>query len=178
MARNRGKPECNLRRRGSLMFPYLVHVGYTLMLGGYIVRDVLPLRAVLASAQCVLAFYAATTRNPTVAAWNLLFATINVIWAITILRDRRRVQGPDELQPSYERHVPALSPRDFLRWWALGRTESIQQARLTREGAEPDALFFLMDGRARVTRRGRLVTELPAGFFVGEMSLITGRPAN
>ena len=34
-----------------------------------------------------------------------------------------------------------------------------------------------MSGTARVHRDGQIVTALPAGFFVGEMSLLTGRPA-
>ena len=159
------------------MLPYLVHLGYALMLCGFIVRDVLPLRAVLATAQGVLAFYALASRAPGVAAWNLLFATINVIWAIAILRDRRRVRVPAELEAMYEQHFTALAPRDFLRWWGLGRTESLQQAPLTRDGVHPDSLYFLIDGHVRVSRNNRLVTELPPGCFVGEMSLITGRPA-
>ena len=160
------------------MLPYLVHLGYALMLCGFIVRDVLPLRAVLATAQGVLAFYALASRAPGVAAWNLLFATINVIWAIAILRDRRRVRVPAELEAMYEQHFTALPPREFLRWWGLGRTESLPPAPLTRDGAHPEWLYFLMEGNVQVSRGKQVVTEIPAGFFIGEMSLMTGRPAN
>jgi CRP-like cAMP-binding protein len=49
---------------------------------------------------------------------------------------------------------------------------------LTRAGAHPSWLYFLLEGAAAVKRSDSVVTELSAGFFVGEMSLITGRPAN
>ena len=49
---------------------------------------------------------------------------------------------------------------------------------LTRAGAQPSSLYFILRGVVQVTRGGALVTEVPAGFFVGEMSLVTGRPAN
>lgn len=160
------------------MMPYLVHFGYTLMLAGFLARDILVLRGVLAAAQVVLSFYALSIHVHSISAWNAVFATINTAWAIRILHERRQVQVPPELREIHRTRFTAMTSGEFLRWWRLGETKTLRNVALTRDGAHPASLYFILDGVAQVTRGVAVVTELPAGFFVGEMSLVTGRPAN
>jgi hypothetical protein len=160
------------------MLSYIVHVGYLLMLVAFVVRDVLLLRALLVVGQAVITLYALSMGVPTIAAWNGIFAAINAYWVATLLRDRRRILIPAELQPLYERHFAALGARDFLRWWALGRDQTMRDARLTWMDKRPKFLYFLRGGLVRISRGDEIVAELPGGYFVGEMSLITGQPAN
>jgi CRP/FNR family cyclic AMP-dependent transcriptional regulator len=47
---------------------------------------------------------------------------------------------------------------------------------VTREGEEGDSFFVLVDGRLQVSRNGRTIRELGPGDFLGEISLIDGRP--
>jgi CRP/FNR family cyclic AMP-dependent transcriptional regulator len=49
-------------------------------------------------------------------------------------------------------------------------------ARLTEEGAAGDAFFVLTTGAALVARGGATVRSLGPGDFVGEISLIDGKP--
>jgi CRP/FNR family cyclic AMP-dependent transcriptional regulator len=49
-------------------------------------------------------------------------------------------------------------------------------APLTTEGDEGDAFYMLLDGRVEVTRGGSPVGPLGPGDFIGEISLIDGRP--
>ena len=160
------------------MLAYFVHVGYALMLGAFVARDVLLLRSMLVVAQAIVTGYALSVGVLAIAAWNSLFAAVNLVWAVKIVRDRRRVEVPTELKELYEQHFTALGSRDFLRWWSLGVGNVLKDQQLTWNGRRPDALFFLLDGRVRVSRDAATVTELPAGFFVSEMSLLTGQPAN
>jgi CRP-like cAMP-binding protein len=71
-----------------------------------------------------------------------------------------------------------MTPREFLGWWRLGREVALRDVALTRAGASPDSLYFILDGTVEVMRGNTLVTTLASGAFVGEMSLITGHPAN
>jgi hypothetical protein len=158
--------------------PYIVHVGYVLMLGAFLARDVLWLRGLLACAQTLVVIYAFRAGVPSIASWNLLFACINAVWVAAILRERRRVAVPAALQPIFVRHFAALTPQEFLRLWGQGRREVLRRGRLVRDGDFPDALYFLMQGSVRISRNGAFVTELGAGRFVAEMSLLTGEPAN
>lgn len=160
------------------MVPYLVHIGYALFLVAFLVRDILVLRSVLVVGQILVAAYAVIYDLTPVAGWNSAFACVNLIWVIKLIHDRREVRVPPEIQPIYERHFAAFTPREFVRWWAVGRREAVRDTRLAREGALPAALYFLLGGTARVSRAAVTVTDLGPGSFVAEMSLITGRPAN
>lgn len=51
-----------------------------------------------------------------------------------------------------------------------------QGATLTREGDEGDAFYLLLEGRTSVSRGNRVVREMGANEFFGEISLIDGRP--
>lgn len=59
----------------------------------------------------------------------------------------------------------------------LAREERYQPGtRLTVEGEPGDAFFVIIDGTAAVTRGRRAVRDLGPGDFVGEISLVDGRP--
>lgn len=47
---------------------------------------------------------------------------------------------------------------------------------IVREGGHAETLFVIVEGTAKVIRRGRTVARLSAGMFFGEMSMISGRP--
>jgi CRP/FNR family cyclic AMP-dependent transcriptional regulator len=49
-------------------------------------------------------------------------------------------------------------------------------AELTREGEPGESFIVIVDGRASVEIGGRRVRELAAGDYLGEISLIDGRP--
>jgi CRP-like cAMP-binding protein len=160
------------------MLPYLVHVGYIVMLCGFLARDVLTLRALLVAGQTIVATYAWLIAVRSIGAWNVLFASINLAWVVVILRARRAVHLPADLRPLYDGHFTALTPREFLRWWNTGMDDVLTDVRLTWEGQQPASLYFVRQGTVRVSRSLVTVTDLPAGFFVAEMSLLTGHPAN
>jgi hypothetical protein len=156
----------------------VVNLGYFLMLCGFVARDILYLRSLLVLAQISIGVYAWANGVPVIAAWNLLLVGINSFMAVQIIRERRRVVLPASLQGLYERHFSALTPPEFLRWWRQGRRETFENQALARAGQQPDWLYFLLAGTVRVSRDGHPVVDLPAGYFVAEMSLLTGKPAN
>jgi len=157
---------------------YIVHVGYVLTLCALLARDVLWLRVLLAAAQTLVASYAWSIGVLTIAGWNAVFFVINVTWVVLIVRERRAVELPADLVPLHARHFAALSPGEFLRWWRLGHRQHIRDARLASIGEQPQSLFFLLGGKARVARGPAHVTDLAPGCFIAEMSLLTGEPAN
>jgi hypothetical protein len=156
----------------------LVHIGYALMLAALVARDILWLRALLVAAQSLIAVYAWRMGVPSIAAWNALFVVINSLWVSKILRERREVTLPEPLRTLHARHFAALAPPEFLRLWRQGTSRRIEHGRLATSGERPSALFFLLNGAVRVSKNGAPITDLPAGFFVAEMSLLTGEPAN
>ncbi|MGE3841025.1 MAG: Crp/Fnr family transcriptional regulator [Vicinamibacterales bacterium] len=160
------------------MTAYLVHIGYLFMLAAFLVRDILWLRTMLVCAQLVLVTYAVNIGVQSIAGWNLLFAGINVAWIVRILNERRTIALPAPLRRIYEMAFTPLTPGEFLRLWNLGRQEWMRDTQIMWAGSRPEALFFLLAGSARVVRSDTFVCDLVPGQFIGEMSLITGQPAN
>lgn len=160
------------------MLTFLGHLAYALMLCAFVTRDLLRLRALLVAAQSLVVVYTWLNGVPVIAGWNVLYVAVNLGMAWQLARDRRAVRLPAALAPLYERHFAALSPQEFLRWWGRGSRDALSGGFLAREGERPEWLYFLLDGRVRVARGAATLTELPAGYFIAEMSLLTGRAAN
>lgn len=155
----------------------LVHIGYVLMLGALLARDILWLRTLLVGAQSFIAAYAFTHGVAAIGLWNALFVAINAVWVVRILLERRAVRLPEELVEIYESRFAALTPPEFLRLWGWAQRQSYDSAMLARAGERPDALYFLLEGAVSVRKDGRELARLASGAFVGEMSLLTGGPA-
>lgn len=162
-----------------MLVPYLVHIGYSLMLLALLARDVLWLRLLLVLAQGNLSAYSYFRGIDSIAAWNAVFVLINAVWVIRILRERRAVRLPQELAAIHEQHFAALGAPEFLRLWQLGERRTLAAAEpLTRQGEAAAALYFLLRGTVSVRRAGRELARLGAGDFVAEMSLLTGAVAS
>jgi CRP-like cAMP-binding protein len=157
---------------------YVAHAAYALMVIAFLARDVLHLRTLLVAAQGGIVIYAWFNGVLLVSGWNMILAVVNAAMVVRILHDRRAVELPAELKPLYERHFSALTPPEFLGWWRRGRRETVYATRLAHAGQHPEALYFLLAGKVRVSRNDVTITELPHGYFVAEMSLLTGDHAN
>ena len=71
----------------------------------------------------------------------------------------------------------ACSKRELAHIASLADEVHLPDARdLTKEGAGGWEFFILVEGVADVVSKGRVVNELGPGDFVGEISLVTGRP--
>jgi len=49
-------------------------------------------------------------------------------------------------------------------------------ATVTREGDPGDSFYVIVDGRLRISRHGETIRDLGPGEFLGEISLVDGRP--
>lgn len=156
------------------MSPYFVNFAYVLTLCAFVTRDVLLLRGLLVCSQIIIVTYTLSIGVHVIAGWNGLFACINTAWVFLILRERRDVRLSEELQRLHDRHFSALTASEFLRWWKQGHREVLTDVVMARTGERPHSLYFLLRGTVRVDRDGVHVTDLPAGFFVAEMSVLTG----
>ena len=160
------------------MLPLLANLAYILMLLAFVTADMLRLRLLLVCAQVALMIYGLGTGLLLMPAWNLVFLGINAYMVVRILRERRELELPPDLRAIHARHFAALTPREFMRFWNQGTRQTLTDRDLAHAGEHPKWLYFLLSGTVEVRRDGTLVRELPPGYFVAEMSLLTGLPAN
>ena len=70
-----------------------------------------------------------------------------------------------------------LSGRELDRLGALAREEELPAGHtVIREGERGRELYALVDGQAKVTRKGRRVSTMHPGDFFGEIAHVTGVP--
>ncbi len=80
------------------------------------------------------------------------------------------------------RRVPLFShcsKKELAEVAALADELQLNEGReLTREGQRGREFFVIVEGEVVVRRKGRKIATSGAGDFIGEMSLVTGRPRN
>ena len=154
------------------------NLGYFLMLLAFIARDVLWLRLLLVLGQGSVVIYALSVAAWPIAYWNALFALINAIQVLLIVRERRAVRIPEALLEFYDRTFAVFTPNEFLRVWRSGKTVETHNVVLLREGEFPGKLIFVTRGEVFIEKGGKQLARLEAGCFLGEMSLITAGRAS
>jgi len=159
----------------SLVF---LNLGYLLMLVALIVRDILWLRAILACGQVALVVACLMLDNPNAAMWQGLFSLINLVWVIKIARERKPIEVPGDLQDLYKEIFAAMTRREFLYFWQMGRLDASTNSLLIREGEKQEKLMIILDGRVEVRRESKTLARLGRGSFIAEMSFLTGDAAS
>ncbi len=155
----------------------IVHLGYGLQLCALLARDVLWLRGLLVSAQTLNALYAFQIGAVAIGGWNLVFVLVNLFWIVRILRERRAVAIPEDLQGIYRDIFAAMKPREFLRFWSMGQPFSGADQALVEEGHLRPQLILVEQGQLRVHHGDVEVARLQGPTLVGEISALTGHPA-
>ena len=157
----------------------LVSVAYAITLAAYLVRDMLPLRALLALAALAMLAFGWQAEMVSMMVWNALFVVVNLVQLVLVIRERRPLEFDcPEARQAWETVFWSMSPREFLRLWHKGERLRLEEGSLLRQGQIPAHLVLLLGGELEVRRDGRHLTRIAPWQLVGEMSLITGEPAS
>jgi CRP-like cAMP-binding protein len=156
----------------------LLNLGYGLNFLALVVKDVLWLRGMLLPAQVSFLFWGATQNYVWTVVWNVLFVGINTVQIVRIIRERRPIELPAELEDLHRSVFSVMKPREFLLFWETGNLTEVADRPFVREGKYPDALLFLVSGEAKVMKEGTTIARLGRGSFVAELSFLSGEPAS
>lgn len=157
----------------------LLSLGYAVTLAAYLVRDVLPLRALLALAALIMLGFGWRAELTSMMVWNTLFVAVNAGHLALIIYERRPIRFPsEEARRAWEEVFRILTPQEFLSLWNRGERLESETGVLCRGGARPAWLWLLVSGELRIEQEGELLTRLPPWHLVGEMSFINDSPAS
>jgi len=159
------------------MDSFFVNVGYILMLGAFIVHDILWLRIILISAQMSLITYGIFSGNPQVIFWNSLFVLINSFQAVRLIRRRRPIELPSDIIDLYEKYFTSMLRREFLYFWNMGTVHKVDNELLIKQGSQQYAISLILSGAVKIIKDGSHIVDLTRGSFIAEMSFLTGKPA-
>lgn len=155
-----------------------LNIGYGLGIIALVIKDVLWLRAILAISQFSLATTALLMHNHNAAFWNMTFVVINLYHVVRIIRERRPIELPAELNDLYERIFPSMSKKEFFYFWQIGNTCRVIDELLIREGERQENVSLILSGKVDIIKAHGKIAELSRGSFVAEMSFLTGDPAS
>jgi cyclic nucleotide-binding protein len=134
------------------------HVSYVLIALSYWMTNVFWLRviAIIGLVFEILYFRMSGGAMHTGIGWDIIFIIINLYQIIRLVADQHRLR--------YMKELHLLSQGAF--------------ASLSREGEPVKELVLICDGQVVVESQGRTITHLHGGSLVGELALVSGRPAS
>jgi CRP-like cAMP-binding protein len=157
----------------------LLLLGFILKVAGFVVRDELVLRVLVAGGlACDAAFYGLRSDpilQSVFANGALVSVNVALILLIVVERTTWRMSAEDI---ALFRQFPTLTPGQFRRLCrAMTRRRLAPGAELTREGAAVDTLLLVHADRILIEKDGsRFPISGPA--FVGEIAFLTGNPSS
>ena len=157
---------------------YVLNFGYLFMLVALMIRNILFLRIILISAQSIFIAYGLVTANYVVVTWNSLFIALNVFQIVVLMRRRRPVTIPAEIEDIYDTTFHDMTKREFIYFWQIGNEVDAEASTIVEEGAAQDKVMLVLNGSAIVEKGGKDIAELTRGSFIAEMSFLSEEPAS
>ena len=157
------------------------HVSYVLIALSYWMTNVFWLRviAVVGLVFEILYFRMSGGAMPTGIGWDITFIIINLYQIIRLIADQHRLRYMKELHLLSQDAFASLSREQLAQLVKVGSWRSLEAgAEVTREGGAVKELVLMCDGQVLVESRGRTITHLHGGSLVGELALVSGRPAS
>ena len=155
----------------------LIHIAYILLLGSFLVPDILWLRLLNIVASAAMIGYFGTRSIPDGAAvcWNFLFIAVNVVHVHKLLRERRPVLLENDEDLLYRLTFQAFDKRTFQRLLVFANWSRMENGdTLVEQGESLERFIVLVAGKVSVQVDDNEVARLGPGSLVGEMSFMTG----
>ena len=154
------------------------HLGYLFTFLALTIKDVLWLRIILAIAQILLGIYQLQVNRIDIVVWNGIFTAVNIYHIINIIRSRKPLYIPKEIEDIYNNIFNHFTDREFMNFWSLGKNKKSSNSLLIKEGEKQKKLYLILSGTVNVKRNNKILNTLKRGNFIAEMSLITNEPAS
>lgn len=161
------------------LVPYLASLAAFLMLIGFTFRNQIWLRtfAIFSDLLFILYFLLA---SPT-PLWTAIISTtaiiaINIYMMSKIVNEGRSFHLSAEEMMLYAK-LPGLSPAEFKQLLAIAQWHHPDAPlQITEEGAMPAALHYVLEGKVKVNRSGKIFSVGPHA-FIGELAFLREKPA-
>jgi CRP-like cAMP-binding protein len=154
------------------------HISYMLLIGSMLMRRMLYLRLMAVAAGTFSGAYYFSLNDSVSLFWEILFTLVNATQLLILFIENRRGRFTAEEQAFIDAVLPTVERAQTRRLMKLGAwTEMSDGNVLIHEETTPSALFYVVNGTARVERSGRTLGMVGPGDFLGEMSYLTGKQA-
>jgi hypothetical protein len=144
----------------------------------YLLTNVLWLRILLVAGAC---FYIATglvLNLGSMVGWHVGYAIINLGHVVVLLFNNSATGLPESIRGLYSEKFSSLRPREFKRLLKINKMIRSSGGEILKQGKLNENLFLITAGEAVVLKNGLEIARLNPGDFIGEMSILTGKPVS
>jgi hypothetical protein len=169
---------------GISIVDFLFGFSEILFIISFISRDMLVLRALTVIGTIGYIFGALVTGYDepgmkAIIVFNVILTTLNIVQIYFLVITKTQIMIPDELKPIYNKCFTSLEVPEFLSLMKLSKKTYLKENDLiTTEGLPVNNIMLIDQGNVEVTRQEKHLVDLHDGYFIGEMSFITGEAAN
>jgi CRP-like cAMP-binding protein len=158
----------------------LTHIPYALLVISMLMRDMGWLRAIAISAGIIRILNRAfIDQDFVVVFWEVIFVGVNAAQLLILWYYAKRARFSEDEKLLLSHLSPDVSRLTVRRLLKLGRWSTSEPDSVLIEEDKPVRdLTFIVDGLAQVERAGRIIAVCGPGDFIGEMSFVSGNPAN
>jgi len=173
-------PAAATSESASTIQSYLTMLGngaYLALASGFLMTDVLALRALLSAGYTGLVAYHSLQARPLwiPLRWSCVFVAVNVFYCVSLAMDRWPGELTAEEARLHAENFPQLSRGQLKQLLALGdRTNLPRGTEVTREGERCEHLIFIVGGRCKLYLHGTFAADIEAGGFINDVAFQQG----
>lgn len=155
------------------------HLSYGLLVLSMLMNSIVWLRIIaLVSGVAGVIYSGYVLRDPVGAFWEGLFILANLSQFCLLLWRSRRARFTDDEYRFCQNALVLVPPSLARQFIDVGKWQDIPVGRnLTRQDHTVDRLTYIAEGQVDVMVNDRLVAQCGSGDFIGELGILSGRPA-
>ncbi|MGI9318430.1 MAG: Crp/Fnr family transcriptional regulator [bacterium] len=159
---------------GETLYSIAAGIGFI----AYLMTNVFWLRILLIAGACMYIATGLLLNLNSMIGWHVAYALINLVQVVLILMGNRICVLHESILVLYGEKFSTLKPREFKKLINMNDKGIVGPCTLLGENRKNDNLFLITDGEAVIKKQGRVISRLGVGDFIGEMSVLTGKPAS
>jgi hypothetical protein len=158
---------------------FLGHAAYGLLVLSMMMRSIVWLRIIaLISGVTQLGYDSLVLQDPVSVGWDALFVLANAYQMVVLAWQARRVRFNDEEYSFCQNALPLVPPMLARQFINVGAWQDLPEgSELTRQDQPVDKLTYIAAGTVDVVVHDHTIAECESGDFIGELGILSGKPA-
>ena len=154
------------------------HLAFSLTAVSFLLKDIILLRTTAVVSSIVgigYNYFSVSGPNWLPIFWLSIFAIINAIRIIGILREKLSINFSEEEKELYETVFSNFNAVEYMKLFRTADWKNIPAGHvIAKEGEQIDGVYMLYNGEVSVERNGTEIGRSRDGAMIGEMSFIKG----
>jgi len=156
----------------------VLHAAYVALLASTFTRTLTWLRSMLVLAAIAFILFGLAEDIPSMVGWNVAIGSMHLFRIGRDFRTQRSVQLSSQESDLRDEFFPGLSDFDFNMLWCMGASAEFSNELMIAEGSLPEMTSLVLRGAVAIEQHGEVHRGVRRGGLVGEMSFVSGLPAN